>query len=198
MNQAPHQIDLLQWFMGDVDELYGTWANLNHPTIEVEDTSIAVIRFRSGALGNIVVSNSQNPGIFGKVWVHGSNGATVGVQTDGGSMFIAGMTSVAEPPVNDVWTVPGEEEMLARWQKEDADFFAGIDATKHYHRLQIRDFLQALLEGREPLVPGEEGRKTVEIFTAIYRSQRDGRPVRFPLPPEKGRTDFDGRRAGAP
>jgi len=198
VNQAPHQIDLLQWFMGDVDELYGAWANLNHPTIEVEDTSIAVIRFRSGALGNIVVSNSQNPGIFGKVWVHGSNGATVGVQTDGGSMFIAGMTSVAEPPVNDVWTVPGEEEMLARWQKEDADFFAGIDATRHYHRLQIRDFLQAILEGREPLVPGEEGRKTVEIFTAIYRSQRDGRPVRFPLQPEKGRTDFDGRRAGAP
>jgi len=92
--------------------------------------------------------------------------------------------------------VPGEEGMLARWQQEDADFFRGIDATKHYHRLQIRDFLQALLEGREPLVPGEEGRKTVEIFTAIYRSQRDGRPVRFPLQPEKGRADFDGRRAG--
>jgi len=198
VNQAPHQIDLLQWFMGDVDELYGAWANLNHPTIEVEDTSIAVLRFRSGALGNILVSNSQNPGISGKVWVHGSNGATVGVQTDGGSMFIAGMTAVTEPPVNDVWTVPGEEGMLARWQQEDADFFRGIDATKHYHRLQIRDFLQALLEGREPLVPVEEGRKTVEIFTAIYRSQRDGQPVRFPLQPETGRTDFDGRKAEAP
>jgi predicted dehydrogenase len=193
VNQAPHQIDLLQWFMGDVDELYGAWANLNHPTIEVEDTSVAILRFRSGALGNIVVSNSQNPGIFGRVWVHGSNGATVGVQTDGGSMFIAGMTSVAEPPVNDVWKVPGEEGMLAGWQREDADFFGTIDATKHYHRLQIRDFLRSILEGRAPLVPGEEGRKTVEIFTAIYRSQRDGRPVRFPLQPETGRTDFDGR-----
>jgi len=198
VNQAPHQIDLLQWFMGDVDELYGAWANLNHPTIEVEDTSVAVLRFRGGALGNIVVSNSQNPGIFGKVWVHGSNGATVGVQTDGGSMFIAGMTSVTEPPVNDVWTVPGEEEMLARWQKEDTDSFSGIEATKHYHRLQIRDFLQAILEGRRPLVPGEEGRKTVEIFTAIYRSQRDRRPVKFPLRPETGRNDDDGRTAGTP
>jgi UDP-N-acetyl-2-amino-2-deoxyglucuronate dehydrogenase len=195
VNQAPHQIDILQWFMGDVDELYGAWANLNHPYIEVEDSSVAVIRFKSGALGNIVASNSQNPGIFGKVWVHGSNGATVGVQTDGGSMFIAGMTTVTEPPVNDVWTVPGEQENLARWQKEDADFFRGIDATKHYHRLQIQDFLQSILEGREPLVPGEEGRKTVEIFTAIYRSQRDGRPVKFPLLPEKGRSDHDGRKA---
>jgi UDP-N-acetyl-2-amino-2-deoxyglucuronate dehydrogenase len=196
VNQAPHQIDILQWYMGEVDELYGAWANLNHPYIEVEDTSLAVIRFKSGALGNIVVSNSQKPGIFGKVWVHGSNGATVGVQTDGGSMFIAGMTTVTEPPVNDVWKVPGEEEMLARWQKEDSDLFLGIDATKHYHRLQIQEFLQAILEDRPAMVPGEEGRKTVEIFTAIYRSQRDRRPVKFPLAPESGRDDFDGRKAG--
>jgi UDP-N-acetyl-2-amino-2-deoxyglucuronate dehydrogenase len=195
VNQAPHQIDILQWYMGEVDELYGAWANLNHPTIEVEDTSLALIRFKSGALGNIVVSNSQNPGLFGRVWVHGSNGATVGVQTDGGSMFIAGMSTVTEPPVNDVWTVAGEEDNLARWQKEDFDFFRGIDATKHYHRLQIQDFLQAIVEGREPLVSGEEGRKTVEIFTAIYRSQRDRQPVRFPLQPEVGRSDRDGRKA---
>jgi predicted dehydrogenase len=194
VNQAPHPIDILQWYMGEVEELYGAWANLNHPYIEVEDTSLAIIRFKGGALGNIVLSNSQNPGLFGKVWVHGSNGATVGVQTDGGSMFISGMTTALEPPVNDVWKVPGEEELLPRWQKEDADFFAGIDATKHYHCLQIQEFLQAILAGRAPMVPGEEGRKTVEIFTAIYRSQRDGRPVTFPLAPEAGRSDFDGRR----
>jgi predicted dehydrogenase len=194
VNQAPHPIDILQWYMGDVEELYGAWANLNHPTIEVEDTSLAILRFRGGALGNIVLSNSQNPGLFGKVWVHGSNGATVGVKTDGGSMFISGMTTALEPPVNDVWTVPGEEERLARWQEEDEAFFAGIDATKHYHRLQIQEFLQAILAGRPPMVTGEDGRKTVEIFTAVYRSQRDGRPVRFPLVPETGRDDFDGRR----
>ena len=194
VNQAPHQIDLFQWFMGDVDELCGAWANLNHPTIEVEDTAIAVLRFRSGALGNILVSNSQNPALFGRVWVHGSNGATVGVQTDGGAMFIAGMSSVAEPPINDIWKVPDEEGRLEAWQKEDADFFRTIDATKHYHWLQIRDFLQAILEGREPLVTGEEGRKTVEIFTAIYRSQRDRRPMKFPLKPERDRNDLDGRK----
>ena len=194
VNQAPHQIDILQWFMGEVDELFGAWANLNHPYVEVEDTSIAVIRFRSGALGNILVSNSQNPALFGRVWVHGSNGATVGVQTDGGAMFVAGMSKVAEPPVNDVWKVPGEEELLPRWQAEDAEVFRSVDPTTHYHRLQIQDFLQAILHRREPLVSGEEGRKTVEIFTAVYRSQRDRRPVRFPLAPEPGRSDEDGRR----
>jgi UDP-N-acetyl-2-amino-2-deoxyglucuronate dehydrogenase len=197
VNQAPHQIDLLQWLMGPVDELYGAWANLNHPSIEVEDSSVAVIRFKGGALGNVVVSNSQNPALFGKVWVHGSNGATVGVQTDGGAMFIAGMSTITEPPINDVWKVPGEEEMLARWQKEDSDHFLGIDATRHYHRLQIQDFLRAILEDRPAMVSGEEGRKTVEIFTAIYRSQRDGCPVRFPLAPEAGRKDYDGRKRPA-
>ena len=194
VNQAPHQIDILQWYMGEVQELYGAWANLNHPTIEVEDTSVAVLRFRSGALGNIVSSNSQNPGIFGRVWVHGSNGATVGVQTDGGSMFIAGMTTVAEPPVNDVWTVPGEEGMLARWQTEDADFFARH--RRHEALPPPADPGVPAGDPRRPapLVPSEEGRKTVEIFTAIYRSQRDGRPVKFPLAPETGRNDFDGRK----
>jgi len=184
VNQAPHQLDLLQWFMGDIDELYGYWGNLNHPYIEVEDTALAVIRFKSGALGNIVVSNSQNPALYCRVAVYGSNGAGAGVQTDGGAMFIAGMSTITEPPINDLWTLPNEAGMLAQWQKEDSDFFQTIDATRYYHKLQIQDFLQAILEDRAPLVTGEEGRKTVELFTAIYRSQRDRRPVKFPLTPE--------------
>jgi UDP-N-acetyl-2-amino-2-deoxyglucuronate dehydrogenase len=196
VNQAPHQIDLLQWFMGPVEELSGWWANLNHPSIEVEDTGVAVIRFRGGALGSIVASNSQNPALFGKVWVHGENGATVGVQTDGGAMFIAGVTKITEPPVNDQWTVPGEEHLLSQWRKEDTELFNRIPATEHYHRLQVEDFLRAIREGTPPAVSAEEGRKTVEIFTAIYRSQRDRKSIRFPLAPEAGRRDLEGRRGG--
>ncbi len=94
VNQAPHHLDLLLWYMGEVGEVSGYWANLNHPYIEVEDTALAMVRFKSGALGNIVLSNSQNPGLYGNVHVFGDNGAAIGVQTDGGSMFIAGMTSV--------------------------------------------------------------------------------------------------------
>lgn len=193
VNQAPHQLDLLQWFMGSVEELFGYWDNLNHPYIEVEDTAIVVIRFAGGALGNIVVSNSQKPGLYGKVHIHGKNGASVGVQTDGGAMFIAGMSPVLEPPLNDLWNVPGQESMLEKWRLEDTRFFKTIDAASYYHRLQIQDFLQAVLEDRQPLVTGEEGRKTVELFTGIYRSNRDRRPVQFPLQPENDRKDFDGR-----
>ena len=181
VNQSPHHLDLLQWYMGPVDELFGCWDNLNHPYIEVEDTAIAVLRFKNGALGNIVVSNSQNPALYGRVYVHGSNGASVGVQTDGGAMFVAGMSSITEPPFNDLWTVPGEQELMKKWQKEDADFFLSINPMEYYHQLQIGEFLQAVIDSRDPPVTGEEGRKTVEIFTALYRSQRDRKPIKFPL-----------------
>jgi len=159
----------------------------------VEDTANAILKFKSGAVANIIVSNSQKPGIFGKVHVHGENGASVGVQTDGGAMFIAGMSSITEPPVNDLWTVPGEEHMLREWVQADREFFNSLPhQMDHFHERNIEDFLQAVLEGRAPMITGEEGRVTVEIFTAIYRSARDGRAVKWPLKPENAR-DFDGR-----
>lgn len=193
VNQAPHQLDILLWYMGDIDEVYGLWKNLNHPYVEVEDTALAIIRFKNGAIGNIIVSNSQKPGIFGKVHVHGENGASVGVQTETGSMFIAGMTDIGEPPLNDLWTIPGEEMMLEKWRKEDEAFFRSIDPMTYYMKCQIEEFIDALENKRDPLITGDFGRKTVELFTAIYRSARDKMPVRFPLFPEKERNDMDGR-----
>lgn len=194
VNQAPHQLDLLLWYLGDIEEVFGYQVNLNHPYIKVEDTAVAVIRFRNGAIGNIVVSNSQNPALYGKVAVHGSNGASVGVQTDGGAMFIAGMSSIAEPPVNDLWTVPGETGLLAEWRRQDTEAFNSVNPVEHYHRLQVQDFLRALIEHRQPLITGEEGRRTVELFTAIYRTTRDRTAIRFPLGPETNRNDLDGRQ----
>ena len=52
-----------------------------------------------------------------------------------------------------------------------------MDPATFYHKLQIQDFLQAILEDRRPLVDGVEGRKAVELIEAIYRSQRDHAPV---------------------
>jgi UDP-N-acetyl-2-amino-2-deoxyglucuronate dehydrogenase len=191
VNQSPHQLDLLLWYLGEVEEVYGIWRNLNHPYIEVDDTALAIVRFRSGAIGNILVSNSQKPGIYGKVHIHGENGASVGVQTDGGAMFIAGMTGIAQPPVNDLWSVPGEEKLLKKWVEEDTDSFGKHDPVDYYMKLQIEDFLKAIEEEREPAVTGDDGRNVVELFTAIYRSARDNAPVKFPLKNEPG---LDGRQ----
>lgn len=184
VNQSPHQLDLLLWYLGEVEEVFGYWANQNHPYIEVEDTAVAVVRFKNGALGNIVVSNSQNPALNARVSVHGANGRSVGVQTDGGAMFVPGLSPIAEPPFNDIWTIPGEEKLLPQWKEEDAQLFKSVNPMEYFHRLQIQDFLQAIIEQRQPSITGEDGRRTVELFTAIYRATRDRKPVRFPLTAE--------------
>ena len=78
-----------------------------------------MIRFKNGGLGSIVTSLSQRPGIYTKVHIHGANGASVGVETDRGATFVAGVSEIAEPPLNDLWTIPGEEHLLAGFQAED-------------------------------------------------------------------------------
>jgi predicted dehydrogenase len=177
VNQAPHHLDMLLWFLGPAESVGGAWANLNHPTIEVEDTAAAHVRFRGGALGSIVVSNAQRPGIYAKVHVHGASGASVGVETDRGATFVAGVSALAEPPLNDLWTVPGEEGRLAEFQAEDRAAFARIDPATHYHALQLADFLRAARDGRPPRVTAEDGRAVVALFDAIYRSGRERREV---------------------
>ncbi len=154
VNQSPHQLDLLQWLMGgEIDEISGFWANLNHPEIEVEDTAVATVRFRGGGLGSIVTSVSQKPGLYTKVHVHGSNGASVGVETDRGATFVAGVSAIAEPPLNDLWTIPGEEHRLAEFQAEDRARFARIDATTPLPRPP--DPRLPPIRARRPPAPGD-------------------------------------------
>lgn len=182
VNQSPHHLDVLLWLMGSpVAEVSGYWANLNHPTVEVEDTAVASVRFTNGALGSLLASVSQKPGFHSKIHVHGANGGSVGIEIDRGPTFIAGVSKIAEPPLLDLWTVPGEEDKLAGFQAEDRARFAALDATLHYHAQQIADFVRAIRERRPPLVSGEDGRAVVELFTAIYRSGREGQSVRMPL-----------------
>ena len=93
------------------------------------------------------------------------------VETDRGATFIAGVSEFADPPLNDLWTIPGEEHLLPTFQAEDRARFGEMNATSHYHALQIADFLQAVRDDREPMVTGEQGRIVVAMFTAIYRSR---------------------------
>jgi len=177
VNQAPHAFDLLQWFVGPIEEVYAGWANVNHPYIEVEDSAVAMFRGAGGLMGNLLVSNSQKPGIYAKIHVHGRSGASVGVQTDGGAMFVAGMSSIVEPASNDLWTIPGEETLPAGWLRDDSAQFARIDPTSYFHGLQFLDFAEAVRHSRQPSVDGREARRTVALIEAIYRSGRERRPV---------------------
>jgi UDP-N-acetyl-2-amino-2-deoxyglucuronate dehydrogenase len=178
VNQAVHQLDLLRWFMGDPVEVDAWTDNINHPGLEVEDTAVAIVRFANGGLATIVASNSQNPGLHAHVHVHGQNGASIGVETDRGSIFVAGVSSPTLAR-NDLWTIPGEEAMPERWAIEDQAALDGVDLDSHYHELQLRDVIGAIRDGRPAAIDGRDGRGTVELFWAIYRASRTGRRVRL-------------------
>jgi predicted dehydrogenase len=178
VNQAVHQLDLLRWFLGPVEEVDGRIANLNHPQIRVEDSAVALVTFASGALATIVASNSQRPGLHAKVHVHGRNGASIGVETDRGSSFVAGM-SLPSLARNDVWTIPGEESLPEQWAAEDQAALDGVDLASHHHELQLLDVVEAIRDHRPPAVDGHEGRATVELIAAIYESNARGGPVRL-------------------
>ena len=176
INQAAHQIDLMNWFMGGagaIEEIQGYWDNFNHPYIEVEDSAVAVVKFKGGGLGSVLASNSQKPGIYAKVHVHGSSGASTGVQTDGGAMFIAGISSITEPPLNDLWTIPGEEKLLDKFRSEDEAFFKSLEAkgsaTTYFFSRQLEDTCRAILEGSAPPVSAGDGRETVKFIETMYR-----------------------------
>jgi UDP-N-acetyl-2-amino-2-deoxyglucuronate dehydrogenase len=179
VSQAPHYLDLLCWFMGPAAEIHAYWDNYNHPGIEVDDTVVASIRFKNGGMGSVVLSNSQKPGLYGKIHVHGSSGASVGAEIDSGSPFISGVTEKMDPPFNDIWTIPGEEQNIKPWTEEDRT--RPWDVMTHYHEMQLADFLEAVLEDRAPAVDGEAGRQVVELFTAVYRSQREHSVLSLPL-----------------
>jgi UDP-N-acetyl-2-amino-2-deoxyglucuronate dehydrogenase len=169
VNQAVHQLDLLTWYMGAPREVQSVVENLNHPEIEVEDTAVAVVRFEGGAVGSVVATNSVRPGLWARVRVDGRNGASVGVETDRGSSFVAGL-SAPTLARNDVWTIPGEEDGPARWEAEDAGALAGVDIESHFHALQLADIVGAIVDGRAPAVDGRAGRTTVELMAGIYRA----------------------------
>jgi predicted dehydrogenase len=96
---------------------------------------------------------------------------------------------------NFVWTLPGEEENRERWLAEEKA--SGMKEFPDCHAMQLADFFSAVREGREPSVTGEEGRKTVEIIEAMYRSGQTHAPVRFPVPVETTVERSLGRRSRA-
>ncbi len=171
MNQAIHNVDLLQWLMGDVETVTALAATLAHERIEVEDTAVAALRFRSGALGTIEATTAAYPGLVKRTEVHGDRGSAR-VEQDDITLWDFQLR------------VPSDAEIIAAMNapsgaKAGASDPRGISHAGH--RDQIADFLAAIDEGRPPMVDGREGRKSVEIIRAIYRSAREGRAVRLPL-----------------
>lgn len=170
MNQGIHQIDLLLWFMGPVAEVTAKTTAIGHEGLEVEDLACALLTFQNGAMGVIEGSTATWPGHPARVEVHGSNGSAV--IEDGGLKF---------------WKFKEETEEDERIRKEQmGDSVLGSGAAdpmanlkSEGHRRQIEDFVHAIIENRDPIIGGHEGRRSVEVIQAIYRSAAKGETVRL-------------------
>jgi predicted dehydrogenase len=167
MNQAIHNVDLLLWMMGPATHVSGFTATLAHERIEVEDTAVAVIRFKSGALGVIQATTSVHPGYPKTIAVHGDKGSAVIEQED--------VLRWDFTPETDA-----DKAVKARFAAKVGASGGSADpkAISHEgHRRQLADFVEAVRDNRPPKVDGREGRKAVDLICAIYESSRTGRVV---------------------
>ena len=174
MNQAIHTIDLLYYLAGDVASVSAFAGLMDHERIEVEDNAVAILRFKSGALGVIEGSTA--------CFSHTGHPAEVHLCGTEGSIFMRDNSL----PVWDFKQGRPTDKRTRDTFSPVAGKGAGaadpsaIDFVPHQKNFE--DAVRALKKGTRPMVDGAEGRKSIEIIMAIYRSAlANGRPVNLPL-----------------
>lgn len=169
MNQCIHGIDLLRWSFGDeVDEVYGVTRQQFHHYLEAEDVGMAVVKFKNGAIATIEGTTNVYPkNLEETLYVFGEKG-TVKI----------GGTSTNNI---DVWDFADE-------QQEDERNKGLKEATSNVygngHISLFADMIDAIKNDREPYVNAVAGRNALEMVLAIYKSQKEGKPIKLPI------TDF--------
>jgi predicted dehydrogenase len=164
MNQSVHAVDLLQWLLGPVESLCAYTEILTHD-IETEDLATAALRFESGALGVVQGTTCNHRDFPLKVELRGTEG----------SATFEGTRLTGWYPIRDEELL-SEEELVLFPESED-------EPLGPAHGRQLRCIFEALREGREPPVPGEEARKAVEIILGIYQAASSGERVSLrPMP----------------
>jgi len=141
----------------------------------VEDTAVAAVRYRSGAMGVIECTTSVYPGLSRKIEIHGDQGTVIMAD----EMFMRWEFARERPEDEDIRTRLAFGKGFVGAGAADPRAISYVN-----HREQIRDFVNAIATGTEPIVDGREGRKSVEIILALYRSAREGRCVELPLAAE--------------
>lgn len=160
MNQSIHYVDMLQYIMGPVEEVFAYCVTRN-VDIEVEDIAVASVKFKSGAIGLIEGNVTAYPGFYTRLDINGSDGSA-----------IVEANQIVE------WKLRSEEGLEAEANIEGQGG-ASAQITHSSHTRQLVDFVAAVREDREPLVNGKEGKKPLEIILAIYESARTGKPVKL-------------------
>lgn len=166
MNQCIHGIDLLRWMMGDeVEEVYGATRQQFHDYLEAEDVGVAVVKFKNGAIGTIEGTTNVFPkNLEETLYIFGENG-TVKI----------GGTSTNNIDVWDFSDETAEDEKNKNLQEQTSNVYG------NGHTSLFADVIDAVKNDRQPYVDAVAGRNALEMVLAIYKSQRDGVPVKLPL-----------------
>ncbi|MDD7511363.1 MAG: Gfo/Idh/MocA family oxidoreductase [Peptostreptococcaceae bacterium] len=169
MNQCIHGIDLLRWMMGDeIEEIYGATRQQFHNYLEAEDVGMAIIKFKNGAIGTIEGTTNVYPkNLEETLYIFGEKG-TVKI----------GGTSTNNI---DVWDFADENEADSKnkgLQEETSNVYG------NGHTSLFADVIDAIKNDRKPYVDAVAGRNALEVVLSIYKSQKTGEAVKYPL------TDF--------
>ncbi len=162
INQSIHTVDVLRWIAGDIRSVFARVGTLAHE-IDVEDTCVVTLEFANGAIGVFEGTTAAYPGFNEGLDIHGTKG----------SMLLRGAHVIERD-------IAGEDRYVRKPDREEstgsADPTAAVCAG---HVRQIQDLRDAIVEGRDSLIPGEEGRDTLAVILAIYESARTGQPVQL-------------------
>jgi len=166
-NQASHHVDLLEWMMGDVESVFAM-ATTALVDIESEDTAVVALRFRNGALGVIEATTAVRPrDLEGSITVLG----------EGGSVEIGGFAVNQLKHWQFVTQQPGDEEVVAKYSVNPPSVY-GFGHQAYYEHV-----VDCILNRRTQLVDGLQGRKSLELISAIYESIETGREVQLRFSP---------------
>ena len=164
MNQCIHGIDLLRWMMGDeVESVYGVTRQQFHDYLEAEDVGMAVVKFKNGAIGTIEGTTNVYPkNLEETLYLFGQKGTVKigGVSTNN----------------IDVWNFEDENEDENKGFQE-----ATSNVYGNGHTSLFADMIDAVENDRKPYVDAVAGRNALEMILAIYKSQKEGVEVKFPL-----------------
>lgn len=170
-NQASHHVDMLEWFMGDVESVHArsTTALVN---IQTEDTAVATLKFSSGALGIIEATTAARPkDIEGSLSILGELGA----------VEIAGFA------VNKIRTwqfrreLPSDQDVIEKFSVNPPNVYG------FGHHAYYKHVIDCLANGSPALVDGLEGRRSLELISALYESIETGKEVSLHFRPQRCR-----------
>jgi predicted dehydrogenase len=168
MGHGIHSIDMLAWLMGEPESLVAD-ASTVKLAIDVEDTSAATVRFRSGAIGQIIVTvNAQDNRSRMEIF--------------GDELQAVSSEDAYAPTATPFRLSSTDPDVAERARAEATALFP--EETKHLHVAMVHDFVRAIIDARRPLVSVDECRRSMELITGMYKSAMTGARVTFPIAPE--------------